>query len=238
MNQRYLKDYLTTLILAVVLALLVRQFLLAAYKVPTGSMQPTLKPGDFIFSVKPAYGWRLPFSEQVLAPQLPERGDLIVFRYPDQPLISYVKRVVGLPGDKVEIRQGRLIVNDVPLKYDLVDRAEDNPNPSLFDVYREYDEEISHFVILEKNQNKGHFGPVVVPPSEVFVLGDNRDASDDSRYWGSIPLNQIVGQASLIWLSLDFQKKWGGNRYPQVRWKRVFTTLHLLSYRVFVSLRS
>ncbi|WP_347357041.1 signal peptidase I [Bdellovibrio sp.] len=221
------REYLTTLILAVLCALFVRHFLVTAYKVPTGSMQPALKPGDFIFASRISYGVQVPFAAKRWSLTLPERGDVVVFTYPNQPSVTYVKRVVGLPGDRVQIIKGRLILNEEPVKYDKLDSvAGDNPSPDLFDIYSEKVGESAWRVIFQKKPDDKDFGPLVVPPGEVFLLGDNRDASDDSRYWGTVPMAQVVGRVALIWLSLDWQHKWGGDRYPSVRWDRVFSTVH------------
>lgn len=221
------REYLTTLILAVLCALFVRNYLVTAYKVPTGSMQPTLKPGDFIFSSRISYGFPVPFSKDKWASSLPERGDLVVFTYPNQPTTTYVKRVIGLPGDRVQIINGRLILNEEPMRYEKVlENQQDNPNPEMFDIYQEVSGENHWRVIFQKQSEDKDFGPLVVPPGEVFLLGDNRDASDDSRYWGTVPMTQVVGRVVLIWLSLDWQKKWGGDRYPSVRWDRVFSPLY------------
>lgn len=220
------KDYLIVLIAAVALALVVRGSLLTAYKVPTGSMQPSLKPGDFIFVFRPAYGFKIPLSSTVLGAHLPERGDLVVFSYPNQPQINYVKRIVGIPGDRVEVRKGRLILNDQALQYEKNDEKSDNPNSQIFEVFTEKTENRQHQVILLKESSAQNFGPLVVPPGEIFLLGDNRDASDDSRYWGTVPSSQIEGQVLFIWLSLDWQNKWGGDNYPRVRWERIFSWVH------------
>ncbi|MBO9666797.1 MAG: signal peptidase I [Bdellovibrio sp.] len=221
------REYLTTLVIAVVFALFVRSYLVTAYKVPTGSMQPTLKPGDFIFSSRLAYGFQIPFTQKKIDVTEPSRGDLVVFTYPKLPMISYVKRVIGLPGDRIQIKDGRVILNEVPLQYEKVaGEIGDNPNPELFDIYTEKSKDSAWRVIFQKQTEDKDFGPIVVPPGEVFILGDNRDASDDSRYWGTVPTDQIAGKVFLIWLSLDWQTKWGGDRYPTVRWNRVFSSVH------------
>lgn len=201
---------------------------MTAYKVPTGSMQPALKAGDFIFSYRMAYGMRLPWSQTILSPKIPERGDLVVFFYANQPGTSYVKRVIGLPGDKIQITEGKLSINDTPLDYEREESVslEDNPNPEAFDIYLERDLGSQRRVIFQKNREERNFGPLVVPPGEIFLLGDNRDASDDSRYWGTVPTEQIYGKVLFVWLSLDWQKRWGGDRYPSVRWNRVFSGVH------------
>jgi len=232
------REYILTLLGAVIFALFVRSYLLTAYKVPTGSMQPTLKPGDFIFSSRVAYGVQLPFTQKKIDVVLPERGDLVVFSYSSQPEVNYVKRVVGLPGDRVQIKKGRLLLNEEALAYERVKNDEvDNPNPEVFEVFEERhsrnsgqnvgskSEQGSWRVIFQKHDEDKDFGPIVVPPGEVFMLGDNRDASDDSRYWGTVQASQILGKVVFIWLSLDWQQKWGGNRYPSVRWSRVFNSV-------------
>lgn len=224
---KHWREYFTTLFVAVVLALLVRNYLITAYKVPTGSMQPTLKSGDFIFSSRISFGFHLPFSTSIYDPGLPERGDVVVFSYEKRPDISYVKRVVALPGDKVQMDGGRLILNDQAVSYIPVENsAGDNPNPEIFSLFDEKLESSSHRVIFRKEIEDKQFGPVIVPPGEVFLLGDNRDASDDSRYWGTVPLSRVTGRVTIVWLSLDWQKKWGGERYPSVRWNRVFSSVH------------
>lgn len=222
------KEYFFTLLVAIILALVVRSLFLTAYKVPTGSMQPALKAGDFIFSFRPAYGFKIPFGSQIVGASNPKRGDLVIFSYLNQPHTIYVKRVVALPGDRVEVKGGRLILNDQKLEYKLLKEVVDNPNPEVFDVYLEKDGLHERSVIFEKDKRDQtkNFGPTVIPPAEIFLMGDNRDASDDSRYWGSVPMAQIEGQVMLIWLSLDYRNKWGANRYPSVRWERIFTTVH------------
>lgn len=215
------------MILAVVCALFVRSYLLTAYRVPTGSMQPSLKPGDFIFCSRMSYGLSLPFSEKKWSEVSPDRGDLVVFNYPNQPQVTYVKRVIGLPGDRIQIVGGRVLINELPLRYEsLKNMKEDNPNPELFEIFQESFGESRWRVIFQKNSEAKNFGPMIVPPGEVFLLGDNRDASDDSRYWGTVPMSEVSGRVVLIWLSLDWQQKWGGDRYPSVRWERVFSPVH------------
>lgn len=216
-----------TLVIAVVFALFVRSYVVTAYKVPTGSMQPTLKPGDFIFSSRMSYGFQVPFTSKKVDVSFPERGDLVVFSYSRLPAIPYVKRVIGLPGDRVQVKNGRVILNEEPLQYEKIEGdTKDNPNSELFDIFTEKTHNLSWRVIFQKQIEDKDFGPIVVPPGEVFILGDNRDASDDSRYWGTVPMEQIVGKVVFIWLSLDWQEKWGGDRYPTVRWNRVFSVVH------------
>lgn len=225
-HMRRWREYFLTILVAVSFALFVRSYLITAYKVPTGSMQPTLKPGDFIFSSRISYGFQIPFAQNKIEVVPLVRGDLVVFSYSNQPGVNYVKRVIGLPGDKVQIAKGRLYLNEEPFKYQKVSESKlDNPNSELFDIFEEKYKDFNWKVIFQKQNSNKDFGPIVVPPGEVFLLGDNRDASDDSRYWGTVESSRISGKVIFIWMSLDWQTKWGGDRYPTVRWSRVFNSV-------------
>lgn len=229
MKERSWGEYLVSLLVAAVLAVIVRSCVVTAYKVPTGSMQPTLKPGDFIFATRFDYGFHIPWSDKVLAASLPERGDVVVFSYPSQPQVNYVKRVVGLPGDTVELKAGELIVNGERFAYEDISEARsgDNPNSAIFKILQERSKNTHAIsIIREKAKTSPSFGPLTVPPNEIFLLGDNRDASDDSRYWGTVPTVQIFGKVRCIWLSLDSQSRWAGDRLSSVRWSRVFTSVN------------
>lgn len=190
--------------LPIVLVLTVRWLLVEPYVIPSGSMIPTLKIHDHIFVNKLAYGVQNPFNEKVaLAWSLPRRGDIVVFRFPDNPNIFYVKRVVGLPGETVELKNGQLYINDMPLDIgpDLqADRFgdEDSANFEYFKENAEY-----NYSVRYQNPLGANFGPVKVADDQVFVFGDNRDQSHDSRFWGGVPLVNLIGRAQLIWLSCD-----------------------------------
>lgn len=204
--------------MAALLALIVRTFVVTAYKVPTGSMQPTLKSGDFIFSTR--------FDYQI---SNPTRGEIVVFSYPQQARVNYVKRVIGLPGEKIEIKNGILYINDQAIEtaVDMKSSESENPNVDVFDIYKESYESKVYRVIRKKQLGKeSMFGPITVPDQHVFVLGDNRDASDDSRYWGTVPFSYLHGQVRLIWFSVDTQKKWANDNFSSVRWNRIFTIVH------------
>ncbi len=157
----------------------------------------------------------------------PRRGDLVVFSYPAQPQVNYVKRVVALPGDRIEIEKGELIINGQKLSY------QDDPDVSvsdiisldLFKIVREQAPEGNRALTFSRNPKNHHFGPLIVPPNEVFLLGDNRDSSDDSRYWGTVPIEMIDGKVIWIWLSLNWQKRNWENRIPTLRWERIWTGL-------------
>lgn len=224
------RDYLENILIAVFLALLVRTFVLTGYKVPTGSMVPTLKPGDFVFAYKIPFGMRVPLIRTKIGGGQPRRGDIVVFTYPDQPRTSYVKRVVGIPGDVIEIQNGQLSVNHSPCVYEDQGTAQidDLPNFGESKVLKEKATEGERFILASKDGKKTSFGPMVVPPKEVFLMGDNRDTSDDSRYWGTVPLDRIEGKVVLIWMSLNWQRTGGEtdliSKLPMIRWDRVFTS--------------
>ncbi len=210
------REYIENILVAVFLALLVRSYILTGYKVPTGSMAPTLRPGDFIFAYKPPYGFKIPFSSKKLSLSAPKRGEIVVFTYPDQIRTSYVKRIIGLPGDLVSIENGVVNVNGIQFKYEELneDINSELPRSDLQRAAREIAPEGQRQVLFLKNSPKKNFGPIVVPPGEVFLIGDNRDASDDSRYWGSVPIERIEGRVVLIWLSINWQTS-------SIRWDRI-----------------
>lgn len=223
---RPFRDSFENILVAIFLALLVRTYLITGYKVPTSSMAPTLLPGDFIFAFRPPAGFKIPLTSTKLGVQIPERGELMVFTFPDQPRTTYVKRVIGLPGDKVQMIEGRLVLNDKALEYRRLDQSAvtDLPSYDQYEVWEEKSDDQAPREIIQKREERGKdFGPLIVPPNEVFVLGDHRDASDDSRYWGTVPVQRLEGRVVLIWLSLDWEKKWGENRFPSLRTDRLFT---------------
>ena len=222
------RDYIENILIAVLLALIVRTFIIAGYKVPTSSMSPNLLPGDFIFSFRLPYGVKIPLSDLKIATNPPERGEIVVFTYPEQPKVSYVKRVIGLPGDRIQIRNGRLEINELKFTYQDSPPLEESDVQfaSAFKRVQEIAPEGSRQLLFEKSPKETNFGPLIVPPNEVFLLGDNRDTSDDSRYWGTVPIEKIEGRVIFIWLSLDWQNKIWDNRFPSVRWERTWTGLN------------
>jgi signal peptidase I len=228
-EKQVFREYLESFLIAVLIALFLRTFVIAAYKIPTGSMTPTLKVGDCIFAWKLPYGIRVPFTKKLLVkPKLPARGDVIVFRYPEDESLSFVKRVIGLPGDKIEIHQKKVFVNDKLLVYRQASEEEEKQIPlkKLYTLQRETIDENSHFVMLRNGEVDDSFGPVVIPPEQLFVLGDNRDSSDDSRFWGMVPVENLEGKAFLIWASFDWEKRSQGFRFPPLRVDRLMTLIH------------
>lgn len=189
-----LRENIEAIVIAVILALFIRTFIVQAFKIPSGSMQPTLAIGDHILVNKFIYGVKLPFTGATLIPfKDPARGDIIVFRYPEDPDKDFIKRLVALPGDTVEIKNKRVYVNHVPVTDDV--GVHSDPH-----------------VISGRINPRDNFGPVTVPEGSYFVLGDNRDNSYDSRFWGFVKNRAVLGKAFIIYWSWDktrFGVRWG-----------------------------
>ncbi len=217
-------ENITSLGLALLLVFMIRSSVIEAFKIPSGSMIPTLFIGDHIFVNKFAYGLKIPFSDlfgdpiYVVKRDPPKRGDIIVFIYPKDESYYYIKRVVGTPGDTIELRDKVLYVNNQPVpraplpgaKSDEILEKLDDPKYTRnnLDLYSETMNSKDHVIMLDKNNFLGEtFGPITVPPDNLFVMGDNRDFSNDSRFWGFVPMNKVKGRAEVIWLSLwiDFK---------------------------------
>lgn len=231
MSSRFLRDYIFVLIAAFVAALLVRQFLIAGYRVPTNSMAPTILSGDLILAWRPAYNVKIPFRRNPLSIALPRRGDLVVFSYPQSPRIFSIKRVIGLPGDRIELQENKLFVNGFESQYSTVDlHLEKQGFASQFrETVRFSDAEAdqhSHYILwaddnVAENESKS-YGPTIVPPNEVFLMGDHRDSSDDSRFWGTVPISSLQAQVWLVWLSLNWSDLNPTLSLPAVRTDRIF----------------
>jgi len=199
------REYTESIVVAVAIALLLRSFVIEAFQIPSGSMIPTLEIGDHIFVSKFAYALEIPiWQKKILSWHEPQRGDVIVFRYPLGTETDYIKRVVGLPGDKVEVRHNEVFINGKPMSRELVD-----PRFKYHDTFDRTGE-----LWLEHLDNHGHkalhqpqqltnFAPVIVPARSVFVMGDNRDNSNDSRVWGTVRYELIKGRALIVWWSRD-----------------------------------
>ncbi len=230
-----LRQNIEALLIAVALALCIRTFIVQPFKIPSGSMIPTLLVGDHLLVNKFIYGTKIPFTDTFILPGFSDirRGDVIVFVYPDHEDdpskrgIHYIKRVIGLPGDSIDIAGRNLYINgqEVPLKF--VGDFYDERTGSQYDEYEEDLFGREHRVIYEKGMEstqKGTYLPVAkVPEGHVFVMGDNRDNSQDSRFWGFVPIQNIEGKAFIIHWSWDFDNE---NILEKVRWDRIISMIH------------
>jgi|SRR5699024_15805 len=188
--------------------LILRAFVIEPFRIPSRSMVPTLLVGDFILVNKFDYGLRLPVTHtKILDIGEPERGDVVVFRYPRDPSTDYIKRVIGLPGDTIAYRNNRLYVNGtlVPTRQIGLRVDKNNPLQSVARVKREQLPDAPEHSILNVIDRPGkQQSEVQVKPGHYFVMGDNRDNSSDSRVWGQVPEENLIGRAFMTWLSIDF----------------------------------
>ena len=207
--------------------LVLRSFVIEPFRIPSGSMMSTLMIGDFILVNKSAYGLRLPIGhKKIFDLGAPERGDVAVFRFPSNPSVDYIKRVIGLPGDKIDYVNKRLYVNG-ELIGEIGDGDYTGPDARVAtSQYVEQLGDVEHTILKNKNPYSGIAGDsqftrgYVVPAGHYYMMGDNRDNSNDSRFWGVVPEENLVGRAFFIWLNirhrggLDFDMDWGriGNR--------------------------
>ena len=196
-----LREYIEAILLAIVIAFFIRTFVIQAYKIPSGSMKPTLQIGDHILVTKFNYGVRIPLIRSTLIPiGKPTRGDIVVFIYPEDRSKDFIKRLIGLPGDTIEIRDKQILLNGLPWS-------------DANGVY------VDNLMIPGNVQPRDNFGPVTVPQDSIFVMGDNRDESYDSRFWGFVPMKDVLGKALIIY--------WSWNREDSnVRLRRIGTILH------------
>ena len=181
-KKAFFKETLETIITAVVLALIIRSFIIQPFKIPTGSMEPTLLPGDRILVLRYSYGLRIPFTFKKIAKfKTPEIGDIIVFNYPEEIKRAFIKRCLGLPGDTLEIKNGEVLRNKIPIKKLPINK-----------VYY---------------YNRGDFGKegqaLTIPKDSYFAFGDNSASSKDSRYWGFLDEKYLIGKAVLIYWPLN-----------------------------------
>ncbi|MDT8341400.1 MAG: signal peptidase I [Longimicrobiales bacterium] len=212
------REWLRTLLLALVLFLALRTMGVEAFKIPTGSMESTILVGDFVLVNKAVYGARIPGTDLRL-PALaePRRGDVVVFRPPHEPGKNYVKRVVALPGDTVQMRDKELIVNG-EVQHERWARYIDARGDA---VHPDMEWQSRHLVASPSRYapSRDTWGPIVVPPDRFFVLGDNRDNSEDSRYWGFVEREGLRGRPWIVYFSLD--RSPGEGERGRVRWSRI-----------------
>ena len=184
-----LREYFESVVIAVILALFIRTFIVQAFKIPTGSMEENLLIGDHLLVNKFMFGPTALQWERALLPiTTVKRDDVVVFKYPEEPDRDFIKRVIGLPGETVEVREKKVYINGKALDEPFTHFLQPAATPSEF-------HEITSFDVRER------YGPVTVPPNQYFVMGDNRDNSQDSRYWGFLPRDYIKGKALVIYWS-------------------------------------
>ncbi len=190
------REYAEAIAIAVIIALSIRAFAVDPFKIPSGSMKPTLQVGDHILVNKFIYGVKVPFIRNTLIPvSEPKREDIAVFIYPQDRSKDFIKRVVGVAGDTIEMKDKKLLINGKPYQ---------DPHGVYLDPV----------MIPGSMQPRDTFGPIRVPKDHIFVMGDNRDYSLDSRFWGFVPLRDVLGKAFLIYLSWDSDR-------TAVRWSRL-----------------
>ena len=237
-SKNKVKNNFVSLLLAIFAALIIRSFLFEPFSIPSGSMYPNLKVGDYLFVSKYSYGYSkhsLPFSIPIIPGRLflkyPQRGDIIVFKTPTDNKTDYIKRVVGVPGDTFEMKNNLLLINDKAISTEKISTdlyksfkvakiKEILPNGNYYNVYE--------FEKTFEGLNTNNFNKITIPNDQFFVLGDNRDNSQDSRFIGLIPLDNIVGRAEIVFISFDtsigsFLKFW--TWYPALRKDRFIQSL-------------
>ena len=198
-KKKFIKEYLEPIVIAVLIALFIRAFIVQAFKIPSSSMEPTLQVGDHLLVNKFIYGIKFPFvGTKYFQFKKPQRGDIIVFIYPKDRSKDFIKRVIGTEGEKVQITRNKIYIN----------------NQLIEDPWGRYDERAPSSKYLQPMEI---FGPVTVPVNSVFVLGDNRDNSQDSRFWGFVNVNEVKGKALIIYFSWD---RYAENLLEKVRWAR------------------
>lgn len=215
-------DYAKSFFPVLLLVLLLRSFLLEPFRIPSGSDEPTLLVGDLIVANKFEYGLRLPvLHTKIVQGREPQVGDIVLFRWPVDPSMNFIKRVVGAPGDHVSYTNKVLTINGQEATQQPVGMAMDSDEAGqtwAVQVMREMINGVVHEIYVRPDAPPQDFS-IVVPPNQYFVMGDNRDNSNDSRYWGLVPEQNILGKAAAIWFSWD-------STNDKVRWQRIGTLIN------------
>jgi signal peptidase I len=228
-----IREYSESIGVAVAVALLLRAFVVEAFQIPSGSMIPTLEVGDHIFVSKFAFGLSVPFTDaKILQYAEPQRGDVIVFKFPQDHSVDYIKRVVGLPGDVIEVKQDEVYINGKPLQRERIPRVcQYSEGPRTSGLGDERDCELwmetlgdkRHETIQEPGRGGRDFARYVVPAGHVFCMGDNRDNSSDSRVWGPVDYDLIKGKALIVWWSRGETEGFSPIAWIKaIRWHRFF----------------
>lgn len=201
------------------IVLIIRSFLIEPFRIPSGSLEPTLLVGDFLAVNKFAYGLRLPVVEKkVISIANPKTGEIAIFRWPPNPSFDYIKRVIGVPGDHIVYHNKVLTINGKEMPQTFIEYTTDESSGRPVAKYQEDLNGVKHDIFIRKDMEPVDVD-VIVPPNNYFMMGDNRDDSADSRFWGFVPNSYLRGKAMLIWLS------WNGKTY-NVRWNRIGKIIH------------
>ncbi len=207
-NEPIVVEYARSFFPIVFIVFLLRSFLAEPFRIPSASMMPTLLIGDFLLVNKFTYGIRLPvINQKIIEMNEPKRGDVVVFRFPKDPAVDYIKRIIGLPGDKVAYYNKRLYINDKPIiqtpmgSYQGMGQGQEMTGSALLEENLTGAE---HSILINQASPTVE-GSYVIPTGNYFVMGDNRDNSNDSRYWGTVPEENLVGRAFFIWMNWDWE---------------------------------
>ncbi|MGZ8216045.1 signal peptidase I [Methylomagnum sp.] len=220
-NEPMIVEYARSFFPIVLIVLLLRSFLVEPFRIPSGSMMPTLLIGDFILVNKFTYGIRLPVANtKVVEMGEPKRGDIVVFRFPRDPTVDYIKRVIGLPGDRIGYFNKQVFVNGEPIKQVPLGAYEGVSGTTGGEILLSEElGSVTHDILVKNGDPSVKEGEFNVPPGKYFVMGDNRDNSNDSRFWGFVPEGNLVGRAFFIWMSWDADK-------PGIAFNRIGSVLN------------
>ena len=211
-------DYSRSFFPILLIVFLLRSFLFEPFRIPSGSLEPTLLVNEFILVNKFDYGVRLPVvHKKILGESKPKRGDIIVFRWPPNPSLDFIKRVIGLPGDRIQYLDKELYINGQKIPQDFLRTTSVNDEEGGLWRAAEKEENllgIKHKIYIDPEKFGENITDITVPEGMYFVMGDNRDNSADSRFWGFVPDENIIGKAVIVWMSWD-------NSKPNVRWNRL-----------------
>lgn len=213
-NEPVLVEYARSLFPVFLVVLILRSFIIEPFRIPSGSMYPTLEIGDFIAVSKFSYGIKLPVTQtKVLPISEPERGDVVVFAYPNDPAVDYIKRVIGLPGDEITYVGRTIFVNGQAIQQESMGKYLGSDSGAVMDganVAKEtMSNDHSYEILMDMDKTSRDMNTVVVPDGHYFMMGDNRDHSNDSRFWGFVPEKNLKGKAFGIWMNWDNGIHWG-----------------------------
>lgn len=221
-KQPIIIDYARSFFPVLLFVVIIRSFLFQPYRVPTGSLEPTVIPGDFIFVSQYNYGLNIPLWNKTIVPMdKPQRGQIALFRWPVNPTITFVKRVIGVPGDHISYIDKTLYINGQEMTKTFFKNTIELGSRSGKEKAQEYEENlagIKHHILINPNRPSQNFYNLVIPKGQYFMMGDNRDDSDDSRMWGFVPMDHFIGKALWVWMN------WDSRKY-QIHWNRIGTRL-------------